>query len=221
MDIQQKLTSLAMMGATWVMWLLITISVFGLAIAIERAVVMLLTSDNVRRLKDDIIGFLRRGDVDGARRRLSRSRSFEARIARAGLEVAHDGAESASERMAGAAQTAKLSMERRLAFLGTVGSNAPFVGLLGTVIGIINAFAELNASAGKVSAGLMAEIGEALVATAVGILVAIPAVVFFNVFNRVIKARLSRAEALSREVMAFLKATPIAANATATASDKE
>ena len=207
MDIQQKLTGLAMMGASWVMWLLIVVSVFGLAIALERAIVLVLTRDNIRKLKDDLLGLLRRGDVAGARARLATSRSYEAKIAAAGLDAAVHGADSAAEKVAGAAQTAKLSMERRLAFLGTVGSNAPFVGLLGTVIGIINAFHELNgAAAGQVSAGLMAQVGEALVATAVGILVAIPAVVFFNVFNRIIRARLSRADALSRDVMAFIHA---------------
>jgi biopolymer transport protein ExbB len=211
MTLQDKLTSLAMMGASWVMWLLITISVFGLAIAIERAIVLFATRDNIRRLKEDLIGLLKSGDLAGARARLARSRSYEARIARAGLDEGQRGPEAAADRMAGEAQTARISMERRLAFLGTVGSNAPFVGLLGTVIGIINAFAELESAAGKVTAGLMAEVGEALVATAVGICVAIPAVVFFNVFNRVIKARLARAEALSRNVTAFLKSAPSAA----------
>jgi biopolymer transport protein ExbB len=205
MTLQDKLTSLAMMGASWVMWLLITISVFGFAIAIERAIVFFATRDNIRRLKEDLLGLLKSGDLAGARARLARSRSYEARIARAGLDDGVRGPEAAADRMSGEAQTARISMERRLAFLGTVGSNAPFVGLLGTVIGIINAFHELEGAAGKVTAGLMAEVGEALVATAVGICVAIPAVVFFNVFNRVIKARLARAEALSMSVTAFLK----------------
>ena len=108
--------------------------------------------------------------------------------------------------MSGAIQMAKLHMEKRLAFLGTVGANAPFVGLLGTVIGIIRAFHSLNESAGKVTAGLMAEVGEALVATAIGILVALPAIAFFNFFQRIIKSRLARADAFGKEVLALLKA---------------
>ena len=96
-------------------------------------------------------------------------------------------------------------MERRLAFLGTLGANAPFIGLLGTVIGIIRAFAELNEAAGKVTAGLMTEVGEALVATAIGIMVAIPAIAVFNAFQRMIKTRIARAESLGREVLAYLK----------------
>jgi biopolymer transport protein ExbB/TolQ len=108
--------------------------------------------------------------------------------------------------MNGATQLAKLRMEKRLAFLGTLGSNAPFIGLLGTVIGIIRAFHELNSAAGKVTSGLMAEVGEALVATAIGILVALPAITFYNAFQRIIKARLARAQAFGHEVLAHLKA---------------
>ena len=96
-------------------------------------------------------------------------------------------------------------MERNLAFLGTMGNNAPFVGLLGTVIGIIRAFHELNASTGRVSEGLMSEIGEALVATAIGLLVALPAVAAFNFFQRLIKTRATQADALGKEVLAFLE----------------
>jgi len=92
----------------------------------------------------------------------------------------------------------------KAAFLGTLGANAPFVGLLGTVIGIVRAFHLLDQSGGKVSSGLMSEVGGALVATAIGIIVALPAVAFFNGFQRVIKTRLSRADALGRELLAQL-----------------
>jgi biopolymer transport protein ExbB len=80
---------------------------------------------------------------------------------------------------------------------------------LGTVIGIIGAFHQLDASAGRLSAGLMAEIGEALIATAVGLVVALPAVATFNLFQRIIRVRLSRASALGREVLAYFYAQPL------------
>ena len=108
--------------------------------------------------------------------------------------------------MQSATQTERVSMERRLVFLGTLGANAPFVGLLGTVIGIIGAFHELDASGGKVTAGLLSVVGEALVATAVGIVVALPAVAFYNMFLRINKTRLARADALGRELLAALRA---------------
>ena len=206
MDIQAKLTAFAMLGATWVMWVLIGLSIGGLAVAFDRAIYLLRTSDNVHRLKKEILLLLTRGQLVAARERLAKSRSFEARIVESTLESPEDGAASAEDRMAGATQVAKIRMEKRLAFLGTLGANAPFVGLLGTVIGIIRAFAELNTAGGQVSAGLMTQVGEALVATAIGIMVALPAIAFFNGFQRVIKTRLSRADSFGREVMAHLKA---------------
>jgi biopolymer transport protein ExbB/TolQ len=205
MDIQSKITSLAGMGATWIMWVLVGLSIGGLAIALERAIYLALRSDNLRKLKADVLAFLRRGDTTAARERLAKSKSFEAQVVAAGLEDPDDGAAAAEERMDGAAQLAKLRMEKRLAFLGTLGSNAPFLGLLGTVIGIVRAFHELNGAAGRVTSGLMAEVGEALVATAVGIMVALPAIASYNYFQRVIKARITRADSFGKEVLALLK----------------
>ena len=205
MNIQQKLTGFAMMGATWIMLLLVALSVAGLAVALERAISLIRSSENIRRLRAQVLALIRGGDLAGAKARLDRSPSHEAKVISAGLQDLDDGSASAEERMSGAIQIAKLRMEKRLAFLGTLGANAPFLGLLGTVIGIIRAFHSLNDSAGKVTAGLMAEVGEALVATAIGILVALPAIAFFNTFQRIIKGRLARAEAFGKDVLALLK----------------
>jgi biopolymer transport protein ExbB len=205
MNIQEILTGLALEGATWVMWLLIGLSVLALAVSLERGLTALATRDDQHELRVDLVRHLRAGDLGGAARRLERSRSYEAKVVRAGVEAAPAGARAAEERMTGAAQTQRLHMEQRLIFLGTLGANAPFVGLLGTVIGIIGAFHQLDASAGKVTAGLMAEVGEALVATAVGILVALPTVAFYNLFQRINKTRLLRADALGRELLAHLR----------------
>ncbi len=195
-----------MNGAEWVMWLLVALSIIGFAIATERTFALVRTRDHVGALGIDMMRLLKRGDVEAAKVRLARSASFEAKVVAAGLAQAQNGPQAAEEGMLGAAQLAKLQMEKRLSFLGTLGANAPFVGLLGTVIGIVRAFALLDQSAGKVTSGLMSEVGEALVATAIGILVALPAVAFFNAFQRVIKTRLARADALGRELLAQLHA---------------
>jgi biopolymer transport protein ExbB len=204
MDIQERLTAFAMLGAAWVMWLLIGLSVIVLAIALERLYFFMATKDDVDKLRSDLLESLKLGKVSDALKRLRQSKSFEAAIAATALESASDGAEAANERVHGEQQIARLHMERNLAFLGTVGNNAPFVGLLGTVIGIIRAFHSLDESQGKITAGLMADIGEALVATAIGIMVAIPAVAAFNYFQRVIKTRLARGSALGSHVVSYL-----------------
>lgn len=208
MDIQQRLTAFAMLGATWVMWLLVVLSIISIAVILERTYYILTSREDIERLVRELLRLLEKGDLEGAKKRMSAGRSFEARIAAAGLVKADQGPEVARERMAAEQQMARLQMERNLVFLGTVGNNAPFIGLLGTVIGVIRAFHTLNDTAGRVTGGLMADIGEALVATAIGILVAIPAVAAFNIFQRIIKARMARSEVLCDHIVAYLKSSP-------------
>jgi len=204
MDVIERLTAISHYGSRWVMWLLIALSVAALAVVIERAVLFFSSRDDTARLRAELRRLLRDNDLELARRRLEESPSFEARVAAAGLEA--DGVESAEERMQGETELCKLSMERNLALLGTLGNNAPFIGLLGTVIGIVRSFHALQSSSGQVSAGLMSEIGEALVSTAIGLLVALPAVAAFNLFQRLIRARMGQATVMAHEIMAFLKA---------------
>lgn len=205
MNIQERLTAFAMLGAGWVMWLLVLLSVIILAIILERGWYLWKTRTNALALQEALRKKLDAGDYEGAEKLLAVSPSFEASIARAGISGANGGAAVAEERIRGAKVVAKGRMERNLAFIGTVGNNAPFVGLLGTVIGIIRAFQALHESQGQVSEGLMAEVGEALVATAIGLLVALPAVAAYNFFQRVIKGRLAWSDALGHDILASLK----------------
>ena len=222
MNIQERLTAFAMLGAGWVMWLLVLLSVIILAIILERAWYLWKTRTNGSVLQEALRKKLDQRDFEGAEKLLSVSPSFEASIARAGLAGASEGnAEAAEERLRGAKVVAKSRMERNLAFVGTIGNNAPFVGLLGTVIGIIRAFQALHESQGQVSEGLMAEVGEALVATAIGLLVALPAVAAYNYFQRVIKGRLAWSDALGHDILAALKTKPVAGGYRDTASSED
>jgi biopolymer transport protein ExbB len=207
MSIESKLHGIAEHGAGWVMWLLFGLSVVVVAIAVERALVLFSARGDVDRLRRDLASALGRRDLIAARGHVVASRAVEARVLAAGLGALARGAASVEERLAAEGQLVRLSLERRLAVLGTVGSNAPFVGLLGTVIGIIRAFHALDASGGQVSTALMAEVGEALTATALGLFVALPAVTLFNFFQRTIAARVDRAEAMGRELLSFVKDT--------------
>jgi biopolymer transport protein ExbB len=204
-------------GAAWVLWLMLALSVISLAIMLERAWLFWSLRDDIEGLMRELGRLLRAGDIEGARRRLEASPSAEAAVVVAGVVEADLGAEAAEEAMAGASALQKVKLEKRLAFLGTLGNNAPFIGLLGTVIGIVGAFEELgkansatgpNAQAGSqlASQAVMTNIAEALVATAVGLLVAIPAVAMFNVFQRIVKTTLSNTDALGHVLLAHLKA---------------
>jgi biopolymer transport protein ExbB len=203
-------------GAGWVLWLMLFLSVISLAIMLERAWLFWSLRDDTSALMRELGRLLRAGDLEGARRRLEASPSAEAAVVVAGIVEADLGAAAAEEAMAGASALQKLKLERRLAYLGTLGNNAPFIGLFGTVIGIVGAFEQLGkpdssglaaAQTTTVSSAVMTNIAEALVATAVGLLIAIPAVAAFNFFQRIVKTTLSNTDALSHVLLAHLKAT--------------
>jgi biopolymer transport protein ExbB len=205
-------------GAAWVMWLLLMLSVVSVAIMLERGWFFYSLRDDLASLARSLGDYLRRGEVSEAKRLLENSPSAEAAVVVAGLVEADRGADAAEEAMAGAAALQRMKLEKRLAFLGTLGNNAPFVGLLGTVIGIVQAFDELGKAAKVQGANqaasaiapqtVMTSIAEALVATAIGLLVAIPAVAAYNTFQRLTRSTLANTEVLSRILMAHLKAAP-------------
>lgn len=197
MNIEGVFQGLVGLGATWVLWVLVALSVAALGVILERLAFFLRTIPNGEALKSAL---LETGGDAALGEKLSESMSLEARLVSAGLGA--QSPQEAEERMAAEAQLQRLRAEKHLAFLGTLGNNAPFIGLLGTVVGIIGAFGQLDASGGQLTPGLMAEIGEALVATAVGLLVALPAVAAYNAFQRAIQVRLSRGDALGRLLVA-------------------
>lgn len=204
MELEMVLSALTGLGARWVLWLLVALSVLGVGIIVERGLCFWFSRDDVRVLERKLVEMLEAGELAGAEKLAMESPSFEARVATAALRTAD--VTGADDRMQGETARVRVDMERNLAFLSTVGSNAPFLGLLGTVIGIIGAFKELDRSHGALTAGLMSEIGEALVATAVGLVVALPAIAAFNVFRRLIAARLSSIEAMRLAIIASMRA---------------
>jgi biopolymer transport protein ExbB len=219
--IERVKSAMVGLGTGWILILMLFLSIVSLAIMLERAWLYWSLRDDIDALMRDLGKLLRGGDLDGARRRLEGSRSAEAAVVVAGLVEADRGVESAQEAMEGASALQRLKLEKRLAFLGTLGNNAPFIGLLGTVIGIVAAFDELSKVKMAVSTGstqlapeaVMARISEALVATAIGILIAIPAVAAFNAFQRVVRGTVANTEALGHVLLAHLKAIPLPVDA--------
>lgn len=201
-------------GAAWVMWLMLGLSVISVAIMLERAWLYWSLRDDLVALAKSLREHLRRNDLAGARASMEASPSAEAAVVLAGLIEADKGPKAAEEAMAGAAALQRMKLEKRLVYLGTLGNNAPFIGLFGTVIGVVQAFDELGkaaqgagAAAGNMAPqAVMSSIAEALVATAIGLGVAIPAVAAFNTFQRIIKSKLANTEALSRVLLGYLHA---------------
>lgn len=199
------------MGAAWVMWLLIILSVLSVAVMIERSVFFL--THQLGSVRDDVREKLKRGDFEGAVTLVAAKRGLEAEVVRQGVKAASQGAESVERVVEETIVLERLRYERWLSYLGTLGNNAPFIGLFGTVLGIVSAFSELakNAQAGSMtdgSSGIMGGISEALVATAVGLLVALPAVAAYNAFGRWLKTVVARSEALALALESHLTALP-------------
>ena len=111
-----------------------------------------------------------------------------AKVFKAGLLRYKDGKDAVGEAMELAARQEALYLERYLGVLGTIGSTTPFIGLFGTVLGIIRAFHDLAVAEGAGPSVVADGIAEALVATATGLFVAIPAVVAYNYFTRKINS---------------------------------
>ncbi|MDC3958006.1 MotA/TolQ/ExbB proton channel family protein [Polyangium jinanense] len=200
-------------GAAWVMWLMIGLSVISVAIIVERAWFFWSLRDDVVVLARDLRGALL-DSIEAAHERMARSPSAEAAVVSAGLVEAQRGPKAAEEAMAGALALQRMKLEKRLAYLGTLGNNAPFIGLFGTVIGVVGAFDALGkaadkplaeaASAAMAPQQVMSSIAEALVATAVGLAVAIPAVAANNYFQRLIRSTIANTDALTRVLLAHL-----------------
>lgn len=202
-DIEQIQNGITHFGTAWILWLLVALSFVGLAIIVERSVYFLNSRTDIKALTQQLSALSNQHTLEQAQLTLEGKRAPALAVAAAGLSSSAP--EEANELMQSASEQARLEMERCLAFLSTVGSNAPFVGLLGTVIGIVGAFRQLDQSQGALTEGLMSDIGEALVATAIGLVVALPAIAAFNTFRRLIQARMSEAEVVRHLVLAKLK----------------
>ncbi len=207
-DITEMVVKLSRTGAgTAVMWFMVGLSVISVAFMIERFIFFQSNQGNVRDLAKRLNDLFLQQKYGEAKELLAGVKGFEARVLSAALEGAPIGAHAVRELAESATLIEKLRYERFLAFLGTVGNNAPFLGLFGTVLEIISALFELGSQSGaNASAGaVMATLSAALAATAVGLLVAMPAVAVFNYFNRRLKALEASAEALVHVLLAHLK----------------
>src|SRR5262245_37527574 len=137
MNLTEKFLSFTLLGAEWVLWLLIILSIVSLAIMIERGWYFFTHGVDHTTLGEQLRKLLRANKVDEAKKLVKDGKSIEENVIAAGLEVVDSGAEAVAEAMLSAKARERLKLERNLAVLGTLGNNTPFIGLFGTVLGII------------------------------------------------------------------------------------
>src|SRR5450631_3571194 len=225
MLLMQKLVLVASTGATAVLYLLLALSVFSVGVVLERWWYFRRRKVDVVTMGDQIEKCLRKQDLEGASKVLKTSRAVEAEVISDALAYYADGPDSLQEIVQKGIRQRRKVFESGLLFLGTLGSNSPFVGLFGTVLGVVAAFKELGAASANMAASggggmgnVMGGIAEALIATAVGILVAIPAVIAYNVFQKKGGDIEEQAAALGNIVIASMR-TQRRAQAAPTATD--
>ncbi|TAN62797.1 MotA/TolQ/ExbB proton channel family protein [bacterium] len=178
-------------------FVLMFFSLVSVAVMLERARAFI----KYRRLLSASYNVLSAGLGSGGLKTLEglckREASPLARVVLEGILRAHMGKEEVLRGMELAGRVEIGRLEKFLGVLGTIGSTAPFVGLFGTVVGIIRAFSDLAGSQGVSPAAVADGIAEALVATAAGLVVAIPAVIAYNYFVRSVQANALLLEAKS------------------------
>ncbi len=177
------------------------LSVLSLALIAERWFFFAKTRVDFATFNTNLTRHLSQGDLDKAREICQRSNSIEAKVALFGLSHKNLGYKAMEGSMEGYAIGERYKLDRGLVVLGTLGNNAPFIGLFGTVIGIIQAFHQLALSPTGGPSLVMTGISEALVATAVGLLVAIPAVIAFNAFNRIVRRHMANVASIIKVIL--------------------
>jgi biopolymer transport protein ExbB/TolQ len=203
----ERLSRIALLGSGWVLYLLLGLSVISLTAALERWIFFARRGEDIQALADRFSGALEVEDFDRARRLLRESPSLEAGIVLAALRWVHGGPRAFADALDSSMARARAQLQRSMYLLGTLGNNAPFVGLLGTVIGVIEAFHQLgDAGQNRGAMGnVMTGIAEALVATAVGLFVALPAVVAFNLVQKRIAEIETGVQVLGKLVGAYVE----------------
>lgn len=200
--------------------LLIVMSIYSLTIAVERWIYYNKAKKQSLAYARLVTGFLKQDKLQEA---IDSSKKFKnshlARVLAAGLyefqhdiasgtaDVAgHDPIEAAERAIEREALITTADMKKGLSGLATIGATAPFIGLFGTVIGIINAFRGMALTGSGGIAAVSAGIAEALITTALGLFVAIPAVWLFNIFmNKIERFQVEMSNSASELIDYFIK----------------
>jgi biopolymer transport protein ExbB/biopolymer transport protein TolQ len=211
--IVERLLKVALLGSSWILYLLLFLSVVSFSTMFERYLFFKRRTVDSDALRKQLRKHLQDRDLDAAEKLLSGSKAIEASVAVEALRWASGGPAAMTDAAESELARVKAELERGSNLLGTLGNNAPFVGLLGTVLGVIISFHALGDAGQNTQAmgGVMAGISEALVATGVGLFVALPAVVAYNAIQKRIGEVESGAVSLTKLLTAYVRAADRAA----------
>jgi len=202
--LSEQFVAFAQLGAEWVLWLLIGLSIISVGIMIDRALWFRSKDIDTERFSREVRGAFERDELERLEAKYKDDAAVPVRVALRGIAERTRGPEAVAEAMQSERIRWRNAGDRNLIVLGTLGNNVPFIGLFGTVLGVINAFENLRLKTAEAEDRTLDLIAEALAATAFGLLVAIPAVIAFNYFTRKMKVLLGSADEAAHTVMAMV-----------------
>jgi biopolymer transport protein ExbB/TolQ len=211
MDLSVAFVDFAQLGANWVLWLLIVLSVISVGVMIDRALWMRNRDTDTERFTRELRGAFERDELDRLQTKYMDSPAIPIQVGLRGLAIRKQGADAVAEAMHSERARWRRAADRNLIVLGTLGNNVPFVGLFGTVLGVINAFQYLATKAADAEKQTLSTIAEALAATAIGLMVAIPAVIAFNFFSRKVRVIMGGADEVAHAVLSLVHSNPASA----------
>lgn len=191
-----------------IMWVLVAFSVLTFGIALERIHYYWKRQGQPERTLEQALRKIRNGDLREAGRLLCECPHPMGAVSSQLLEGEYVEGEKAEEQLQIALSEQRMLLERNLGFLGTMAAVAPLVGLLGTVWGIMRAFHDMSTTGSAAPSVVAAGVAEALLTTAVGLIIAVPALMLYNHFARRMNVMLTVAENHARSVRAALAAAP-------------
>lgn len=202
----EKIFAIAHLADQVVIWILLVLSVISVGMILERYFALKKVSAESQKIRARIKLALQSNSVEDIEEIAKDPQVLEGRAASYALKHMRDsGSKGLEEIFNTFALIEKPELERYLGFLATVGSNAPYIGLLGTVLGIMKAFNDLAMAPEAGQQTVMAGISLALVATAAGLFVAMPAVIFYNYYSKQVKGILTSLESVKELCLAYAK----------------
>jgi biopolymer transport protein ExbB/TolQ len=205
--IVERLLNSRLLQTDWVLYFLLGLVAIGTVVVLWKVAFFVVNTLRARALRTHVAGLVAGSDFGDFVDTVAELPGVEAAVLNDSLRYRGAGAEVVEQQMEVALANRKRSMEVGLTFLGTVGANAPFLGLYGTVGGIVRAFRDLSADTEAGVSAVIAGIAEALVATAIGLVVAIPAVVFYNYLMKQVQKAVANSNSVNQQVLYRLRTT--------------
>ena len=190
--------------ARFVVFALVIMSAWSIGVMIDRFLWFRGRDVDTDAFNRELRGAFERDEVQRVVDKYKDHPAIPIQVALRGLGERNNGADSCAEAMHGERARWKKTGDRNLIVLGTLGNNVPFVGLFGTVLGVINAFQHLAMKAANAEQETLSNIAEALSATAIGLMVAIPAVIAFNFFSRRVRVIMGGADEVAHAVLSLV-----------------